>query len=205
MAVLITVLMGGKPSDFTTVLSENRHLIVYIELVSVGLLPLLYTWICRDDLDQYGFRWQGLGRSLLLSGIFVAVIFATGYLMSGEVISDSRETLFVTAPWNYWYGLSSILVWGALEVFFVVWLIENTDAIYPGRSRLLSWGLIVTVVLFALTHPVSSGGLFNAAYTGFIFLLLGLIFRYSRNIYGPMLAWTLINGQVWFMVRLLFI
>lgn len=186
-------------------MNENRHLLVYIEFVSVGLLPVLYTWFCKDDLGQYGLHRPGLGRSMLLSGLFVVIMFTIGYLMNGQIMSDSRETLEVSQPWNYWYGFSSILVWGALEVFFVVWLIENTDAIFAKQNRLLSWGLVITVVIFALTHLVSSGGAFNAVYTGFIFLMLGLIFKYTRNIYGPMLAWTLINGQVWFMARLLFI
>ncbi len=67
-----------------------------------------------------------------------------------------------------------------------------------------TWGLLLTVGIFGLTHIVTTVDLFNAAYTTFIFLILGLIFKTTRSSYGPMLAWTLINGQVWFMARLLF-
>lgn len=204
--VIIGIVLAGDPRGFMPLVNENRHLLVYVEFVSVGLLPVLYTFFCKDDLSRYGFQWRGLGRSMLFSAPFVIFMFALGYLMSGELMSDSRETLVVMRPWNYWYGAASIFVWGALEVFFVIWLIENTDDIFAGLGhRPFSWGLIITVVIFALTHLVSSGGWFNAFYTGFIFLILGLIFKYSRNIYGPMVAWTLINGQVWFMARLLFI
>ncbi|MCD6519437.1 MAG: hypothetical protein J7M05_05915 [Anaerolineae bacterium] len=32
---------------------------------------------------------------------------------------------------------------------------------------------------------------------------LGVIYKYTGNVIGPMLAWTLLNGQVWFVARLL--
>ncbi|NOY99663.1 MAG: CPBP family intramembrane metalloprotease [Chloroflexi bacterium] len=67
----------------------------------------------------------------------------------------------------------------------------------------MSWGLIITVTIFGLTHIATTQSLYNAAYTGAIFLVLGLIYKSSRNAIGPMLAWTLINGQVWYLARLL--
>lgn len=204
-AVLLTLLTGNSISDITTVLSEQRHLVVYIEIVSVGLLPLLYTLVCKDDLRRYGFQRHGWVKALLLSLTFVAFMYGIGYLMNGQIISDSRPSISVESPWNIYYGLLSILAWGPLEVFFVVWLIDNTDAIFGSQEKVISWGLLLTVIIFALSHIVTTSDLFNAAYTGFIFLILGLVFKTTRNIYGPMLAWTLINGQVWFMARILFI
>jgi len=34
-------------------------------------------------------------------------------------------------------------------------------------------------------------------------LALGLIYKYTKNSIGPMIAWTLINGQIWFIVKIL--
>ncbi len=58
------------------------------------------------------------------------------------------------------------------------------------------------MVIFALAHVVTTN-LSNALYTGAIFLTLGFIYKYTRNSIGPMLAWTLVNGQVWYVARLL--
>ena len=201
--VSIAVITENGLNNLTAALSQQRHLIVYVEIVSVGLLPVLFTLICRDDVRRYGFQRRGLAKGLLLSLVFVAFMYGVGYLMNGQIMSDNRPMLVVAAPWNIFYGLLSIFAWGPLEVFFVVWLIDNTDAIFGSQGKIFSWGLVLTVVIFALTHIVTTGDLFNTVYTGFIFLLLALVFKSTRNIYGPMLAWTLINGQVWFMAQLL--
>ncbi len=204
-AVAIILLTGNSLSNPTAILSEQRHLVVYIEIVSVGLLPVLFTLICKDGLHRYGFQRSGLVKGLLLSVAYVAFMYGIGYLMNGEIMSDSRTAISVASPWNIFYGLLSIFAWGPLEVFFVVWLIDNTDAIFGSQEKLFSWGLMITVVVFAFTHIITTADMFNAVYTGFIFLILGLIFKNTRNIYGPVLAWTLVNGQVWFMARMLFV
>jgi hypothetical protein len=182
---------------------KRAYLAVYIEIVSAGLLPVLFTLICRDELAQYGFARQGLVKSLLLSSLFVLVMFGFGYLMTGRLMTDRRPTLQLGFPWNFWYGLLGIIAWGPLEVFFFVWLIVNTDKIFKNAMKANSWGLIITVLAFALIHILTTD-LRNAIYTGAIFLVLGLIFKYTRNIAGALIAWTLINGQVWYIARLLF-
>jgi membrane protease YdiL (CAAX protease family) len=63
-------------------------------------------------------------------------------------------------------------------------------------------GLVITVFSFGLIHILTTD-LRNAVYTSAIFLVLGLIYRFTRNSVGPMIAWTLINGQVWYIARLL--
>jgi len=202
--VALIFLTGNSLSNYSLILSEHRHLVVYIEIVSVGLLPVLYTLICKDNLQRYGLQRQGWLKGVVLSLFYVLFMYGVGYLMTGQIMSDSRPDIIVAAPWNIFYGLLSIFAWGALEVFFVVWLIDNTDAIFGSQDKIFSWGLLITVVVFGLTHTLTTD-FFNAIYTSFIFLILGLIFKTTRNSYGPMLAWTLINGQVWFMARLLFI
>ena len=117
-------------------------------------------------------------------------------------MSDNRPDLYLGFPWNLWYALLGIFAWGPLEVFFVMWLITNTDQIFNDSDRVVSWGFIITVIIFGLMHILTTS-VYNAFYTGIIFLILALIYKYSRNAIGPMVAWTLINGQVWYIARLL--
>jgi hypothetical protein len=130
-------------------------------------------------------------------------MFGFGYRMTGRLMTDSRPTLPLSFPWNVWYGLLGIIAWGPLEVFFFVWLIVNTDKIFKNGMKANSWGLLITVLAFALIY-IFTTDLRNALYTGAIFLILGLIFKHTRNIAGSLMAWTLINGQVWYIARLLF-
>lgn len=205
-ALTVAVLLwinGVGFSEAQVVLGQQRHLTAYIEVVSVGLAPVVFAWLNRDNLKELGYQKAGLGRSMLYSLLFVAFMYGVGYLRTGQIMSDSRTPLEVAAPWHIFYGLLGIFAWGPLEVFFFNWLVDKTDQIFKSRAKLFSWGLVVTVVLFALSHVVTTDW-FNAAYTGFIFLILGLIYKRTRNAYGPMLAWTLINGQVWYLAALLF-
>lgn len=202
--LIILVFQGVQLASASEVLAGERvYLAVYIEIVSVGLLPLLLTLICRDKWAQYGLTRQGLTKSLLLSALFVIVMFGFGYLMTGRWMTDSRPTLDLDFPWNLWYALLGIVAWGPLEVFFFVWLVVNTDNIFKGRMRAYSWGLIITILLFALIHVLTTDAR-NAIYTSAIFFILGLIYKHTQNVVGPMIAWTLINGQVWYIARLLF-
>jgi len=204
--LIILATQGVQLASAPEVLAgERAYLVVYVEIVSVGLLPLLFTLFCGDELAQYGFARKGLAKSLLLSSLFMALMFGWGYLMTGRLMTDSRPMLHLGFPWNLWYGLLGIIAWGPLEVFFFVWLVINTDNIFNifnGKIRANSWGLIITVVLFALAHILTTD-IRNAIYIGVIFLILGLIYKYTRNIGGLMIAWTLINGQVWYIARLL--
>lgn len=168
----------------------------------MGLLPLVISLACRDDPAEYGLTRKGLRESLLLSLLFVGVMFGYAYLTRGALMTDDRPPLALGFPANLWYGILGIIAWGPLEVFFVVWLIANTDRLLKDTNHLFSWGLPLTVVIFGALHVVTTD-IPNALYTAFIFLVLGLITRRTGNAIGPMLAWTLVNGQVWYIARLL--
>lgn len=45
-------------------------------------------------------------------------------------------------PWNLWYVALGVFAWGPLEVFFVAWLIANTDRIFKSESKTVSWALL---------------------------------------------------------------
>ncbi len=219
--LLILAIQGVSLASATQVLGEKRYLAVYIEIVSVGLLPVIFTLICKDDLTQYGLTRKGLARSILFSMLFVAAMFGWAYLTRGQLMTDDRPPLQLAQPWNIWYAVLGILAWGPLEVFFVAWLITNTDQIFkksqnpkpvvsevePSQilkdsNRLISPGLIITIIGFGALHVLTTN-VYNAFYTGGIFLVLALIYKGTQNVVGPMLGWTLINGQVWYIARLL--
>ena len=88
-----------------------------------------------------------------------------------------------------------------MEVFFVIWLIINTDFTLKSE-RHLSPGLVVTIVIFDLSHLLSApkAGYTNAISVKVTFLILGLVFKYTKNSIGPMIAWTILNGQVRYLI-----
>ncbi len=108
------------------------------------------------------------------------------------------EKFSLRFPYNIWYAILSALAYGPLEAFFITWLIVNTDYRFNGLSKTISPGLLVTVLVFGLSHIVLSpqGGIMNAIRVSIYFLILSSIFKYTKNSVGPMIAWTLINGQV---------
>ena len=201
---ILIFLMPQEPSFFSAakVLEENGYLFTYIEIAAVGLLPIIFTLVCKDDLTQYGLTHRQSAKSVLLSGLLVIVMFGGAYLMRGKLMTDNRPALHVEFPLNIWYGVLGIFAWGPLEVFFVAWLITNTDQIFKDGNKLFSRGLTVTLIGIVALHVLTTNAA-NALYTGGIFLALTLIYKRTQNTLGPMLAWTLINGQVWYMARLL--
>lgn len=199
----ILAVRGVALADAGQVLAgERSYLAVYIEIVAVGLLPVLWMIACKDDAGQYCLQWQGIWKSILGAAIFVAIMFGIGYAINGQIMTDSRPPLQIAFPLNIWYGVLGIIAWGPLEVFFFTWLVVNTDRLFPETSWLVSPGLLITVLIFGALHVITTD-LTNALYTAAIFFILGCLTRYSRNAVGPMLAWTLINGQVWYIARLL--
>jgi len=198
--LIVSLLLVNKME----ILRKKPYLMAYVEIVSVGLLPLVFTSICRDDLMLYGIWSKGLANSFLLSGLFIAAYFTIRFLTKGQLINSLLPpSPHLGFPQNIWYVTLGVFAWGPLEVFFFIWLVVNTDRIFPGGNMIVSWGLIVTVVLFVLLHMLITRSLHNALDVGITFLVLGLVCKYTKNSIGPMIAWTLINQQIWFMVKML--
>ncbi len=179
---------------------EKPYLASYIELVAIGGLQLAISLVCRDDFSVYGLRRENALRSLIL-GIIPAMVFLILRITQDNGIVYASFGL--TFPLNLVYALLAILAYGPLEVFFIIWLIVNTDEALKGDSgRILSPGLLITVTVFGLIHVILSprGGLPNALWVTIMFLILGLIFKYTKNSIGPMIAWAIINNQVLYLV-----
>ncbi|MEA2016615.1 MAG: hypothetical protein U9O59_07970 [Actinomycetota bacterium] len=198
-AFVILIILAVYRTSFSeamSVLGNRKYLAIYIEIASAGLLPVLFTVFCRDDLELYGIGRRGILKSLILSGLFAALFFIVSLLTSGQLAIGQVQVYQIDFPWNIWYAVLGIFAYGPLEVFFFVWLVANTDRIFKSEKRILSWGLLITIVIFSLAHVLTTD-IYNALYTGALFIIIGLIYKYTGNSIGPMIAWTLINGQVW--------
>ena len=198
-ALLITY-VNGRPltySNMHDILYEKPYLVSYIQAVSVGLPPLI-SLACVENLSFYGLRKEGIIKSSALA-VTPAAILLISRIIRGSIPHTSFNLQF---PHNIIYAALSVLAYGPLEAFFVIWLIANTDSILGERGRILSRGLLITALLFGLSHIILSpkAGLLNAASVAIVFLILGLIFNYTGNSTGPMIAWTLVNGQVTYML-----
>jgi len=174
------------------ILLEKPYLASYIELVFVGLLPFLLTLICGENLAEYGFRRENIGKSLFYSlPLALIVAWLRGFPAKGYGL---------TAPWNVYYAVLNLLAYGFLEVFFVVWLIENTDRLLRSES-FPSEGSIGVPVIFGLSHVLwaihgdLAAAVVNAFAVTFVFIYLGVIYKYTGNIAGFIIAWTLMNRQ----------
>lgn len=191
--LIILSVYGFDLAKALEVLGEKRYLRVYVEIVSAGLLPLVLTLICKDDPTRYGLCSKGLAKSLLLSVLFVSASYGLLFLSTGQLRDFAASSFHLNFPWNLWYAALGVFAYGPLEVFFVIWLIENTDRIFKREKARVSRGLILTSVLIGLLHILTTQNVINTL-VGVIFFLLGLIYKHTKNSIGPMVYWTLWNG-----------
>lgn len=173
------------------------------EFVAVGLLPLVFTLICKDKIRVYGIWRSGFAKSLLFSVLFVVVAYV-GPLLSGEnPFQFGHPNLHLNFPWNFLFVLTVVIIHGPLEVFYIIWLIANTDRVFKTENRILSWGLIITPVIFGVSNLFFMHGVKNALFHISTFLIFGLIYKSTKNSIGPMIGFTLGNRHTWFMASLL--
>ncbi|RLE50195.1 MAG: hypothetical protein DRJ31_02270 [Candidatus Methanomethylicota archaeon] len=174
-------------------LGREPYLASYAEVIGVGALPLIISLACKDDFRIYGLTREGLTKSLAASTLMASAILLMRALHENSVFHSFN----LRFPYNIWYAFLGVFAYGPLEVFFVVWLIVNTDRALNCLKSVFSPGLIITVLAFGLSHVVfSQGGVVNAIKVTTIFFILSLIFKRTGNSIGPMIAWTLINRQV---------
>jgi hypothetical protein len=214
------LLLGGVVllvlhTDLTTarrLYAARPYLAVYFEFVSAGLLPLLYTLVGRESLARYGLRRTGGLASLLLAGLvgLVAVGITWGRGASLPFLL-APPALALSLAGQVWYAVSGVVVYGPLEVFFFLWVVVQTGdlfasararAVVSGWAR-LPWEVVLMALLFGGLHLLTTQSVTTAVQVGLLFAAFGLVFQATRNAVGPMLVWTVLNGQVWFFVALL--
>jgi len=201
LAILaIGFIKGWRVDEIVERLYAEPYLASYGEIVGVGGLPLLITLLCRDNPSIYGLRREGIAKSLILS-LLLVLAYASLLIASKGYPRISHVCFNLNFPYNVWYALLGVFAYGPLEVFFVVWLIVNTDLVLK-TERKFSPGLIITTVIFGLSHLILApkAGIINAITVTVTFLILGSIFKYTKNSIGPLIAWTILNGQVRYLI-----
>ena len=202
--ILTSVLPENMVLDAETLRADPRLVLipVFTKILAVGLLPVLFTLLNRDGLAVYGLQRQGLWKSLAYAALVVLVFFAVLSILAGKVTTSIYlPAVKISTLWKPAVALLALLAYGPLEVFFVVWLIHNTDRLYNSSGKIFSSGLFVTVVLYGVLHWFSQG--VSALILAAVFLLLGLIYKSTRNAIGPMLAWMLMNDFIWALLAIL--
>jgi hypothetical protein len=199
--VIITVLLIVSPAIVHR-LFPHQYLSSYIEIVFVGLVPVLFTTFGREKWSRYGLTGQGFAKSFVWSLLFVAVSYCYSGLTTGSwKIGFYALGSSLGFPARVYYALLGIFAYGPLEMFFFIWLVINTEQVFQSKRGSFFVSLTVTAVLYGLLHAIFQG--FSAVLVCVPFFVLGLIFRWTRNSIGPMIAWTWLNQQVWILASLL--
>ncbi|HUS31050.1 MAG TPA: CPBP family intramembrane glutamic endopeptidase [Kofleriaceae bacterium] len=197
-------------------------------LVSVVFLyaPIIYLGRFRDeDIYDYGFRWQPLGKSLGTALVAIAIIFplfAVGYFAFYEVACHSKQLVHLV-PRNmcvHYGGLHAIhapamsgklaefilvqLLVVALpeELFFRGFLLGLLEKRFPPKRRFLGGGIGLALVLsslaFALIHLPKDGDPRVLAT-----FFPGLLFGWMRSRTKSIVASTVAHGFSNILIRIL--
>jgi hypothetical protein len=170
------------------------------EIILVGLLPIVFSILRRDKAAEYGITDKRLIASLVMSAGVVLIYFAYLSIRAGDLTSSIQlPGLHQLTVGNVLFAVLGLVAYGPLEVFFVVWLIHNTDRIFKSEANIWSWGLLLTIAIYALLHSFSQGA--NSLVIATEMLALGLVFKSTRNSIGPLIAFMLMNEYAWFLAR----
>ena len=168
------------------------------EIILVGLLPIIFSILRRDKAAEYGITGKRLPVSLALSAGVVLLYFAYLSIRAGHLTTSVQlPGLHQPTAGNALFAGLGLVAYGPLEVFFVVWLIHNTDRIFKTEANTWSWGLLLTIAIYGLLHSFSQGA--NSLVIATEMLALGLVFKSTRNSIGPILAFMLMNEYAWFL------
>jgi len=202
---IFIIISGFNISMVMSTIQNNPHLYIFIEFSSVGLLPIIYVLVSKERISKYGINAENWVKSISISFLMVLTYFLLGYLINGKIMTYEEYDFNLELPWNLFFGIGGIIIWGPLEAFFFIWLIEKTnDAFFSDEKKLIVSALITSLIFGVLLHLITTS-LYNAIYTGIIFLLLSLIYVYTKNSIGPIVAWSLLNGQVWFIGQMILV
>ncbi len=169
------------------------------EIIAAGLLPVLFAIFGRENLAEYGLQMKGFGKGLILSVLAVAILAGAALLGIGNYGPISLSGLKAEPIWHFLSFVAGAFAYGPLEVFFVIWLVRSTDHIFHSEDKILSRGLVITILIYGLLHAFSQG--FYSIVIAARYLAFGLIYKATGNSYGPMLAGTVTNEYVWFLFK----
>jgi uncharacterized protein len=187
-------------------------------LVAVTFLyaPVVVAWFRKEDLYDYGFRADPVGRGLAYGFGYVAVvfpIFVIGYFGFYELLCSpaGRELRELTPPGacKAYLGVKGMhlpeLTWALAkfcavqvvvvalpeELFFRGCLLELLERRFPPKRRWLGGGIGLALVLsslaFAVIHLPKDGDP-RALATFFPGMVFGWMRSATRSILGPVVA-----------------
>jgi hypothetical protein len=174
---------------------------VVAELVAAGMLPVLFTIYQRESPAIYGFQKQGLRNGILLSLLIIILYAILVYLGIERFTPIHIASLRTGSIWQPGCAFMAAFAYGPLEVFFVIWLIHNTDRIFHSENNILSRGLVVTILIYGVLHAFSQG--FFAILLAARYFSFGWIYKVTHNSIGPMVAGTVTNEFIWFLAGVL--
>jgi hypothetical protein len=140
---------------------------------------------------------------IVFAGLLAALrVIAIGHLMGGRFMGQVpafTQSIDLRTPWNIVAAGMALLAYGPGEAIFVVYLIRAFDKVVGNSQSLISWGVIITAIVWALPH------IFNVFFYGlnalpnvlimfFVGIIMGILLKKTRSSLGPMLFWTLVNG-----------
>jgi membrane protease YdiL (CAAX protease family) len=192
-------------------------------LVAVTLLytPVVVSSLRKEDLIDYGFRLDPLGRGIKVGGLYVLVIaplFALGYFAFYEIVCSPhwkewrelappgackayRGIAGLHAPHVDWALIKFVLVQIVVvalpeELFFRGCLLELLERRFPPKRRLWGGGIGLALVLsslaFALIHLPKDGDP-RALATFFPGMVFGWMRSSTRSILAPVIAHSTSN------------
>lgn len=179
------------------------HLYLFGTLGQVLMdLPALIM-LAHDKVD-----WLGRKKEYLPSvgmGIVGAALLAVVKLVISRHITFMGGvpafTLSLTLawPWNLIATALAVFAYGPGEALYLVYLISAFDATTDRHQRLISRGVIITALLWGLSHSLNAfffgwAALGNSLFMVAIGFVIGLIFKRSRSALGPIMFWSLVNG-----------
>lgn len=220
VAVLVTVLVR-----INITLPAIGHLGSALVAVLFLYVPVFVAWRRTEDLHDYGFHAEPVGRGLVTAAVAIGAIFpvfALGYFAFYEIACNS-DLLSHLVPHNMcsrYGGLAGLhapaltgklaefcavqLVVVALpeELFFRGFLLGLLERHFPPRRRILGGGvglaLVISAAMFALIHLPKDGDP-RALATFFP----GLLFGWMRSATGSIMASTLTHAGSNILIRFL--
>ena len=159
--------------------------------------------------NEMGVHTKPRGRIIsLIVGIVGAMVLAAlrllliGHVLGGRFMGQVpafTQSLDLRIPWNIFAAGLAVLAYGPGEAIFVVYLIQAFDKATGNPHSLLSWGVIITSLVWALPH------IFNVFFYGlnalpnvlimfFVGIIMGILLKKTRSSLGPIAFWTLVNG-----------
>jgi membrane protease YdiL (CAAX protease family) len=170
-------------------------------------LPAVFLFLRMNIIHPTPLDPKSRMASLIL-GLILAMILAglrillSGSLMEGRFMGGVpafTQSLNLAPPWNIIASISALLAYGPGEAIFVVYLVLVFDKALGGSQRLLSRGVILTSILWALPHLFNIfyfglGAIPNALIMFFLGLMMGILLKRTRSSLGPIIFWTLVNG-----------